>query len=506
MSNRYGGARIRRGLSHFIIGKGVSAVAGLLCMLLVIRGLSIESFAAYSVLTALVELFTALTGLGLVHALLRYVPELYAKQYQVSLRKFTYGAFGIRTAVLLLAALLAFMFADKLAPEIGLSHAIDAYEVFLLIVVLRSSTHFLSQVLESTLHQSIVQIGFTAATLIRLAGMLYLVQQGAVQLVDVIWVEAISDLVSMLIMLGGIVWLVTRQGLAHQNSADDGTWLSNNMRQIKHLAITGYAQHIIGLPFGSNTNRLVGGSLFSLHTMASFGFAQSIYEYVKRYLPAQLLVGLIRPVVVARFSEKRDFSAAAAICDRVGFINITIISAILSVLLVGGLPILKWISADKYGTEALWVLITLMLVLALETHRLTLEMLVQTVERYAILIPSNFFLALSVLPGILFFKVLGAVSFPLMNALALLLCNAWVKHKLATEGYAFANNTLTIAQLLGVAGLSALIGLCLNTFHIHWVASTFIAQIVFALGAWHFFGATFKALFSDVVGRKAKLL
>lgn len=53
MSSRYGSERIGRGLMHFVLGKGVSAVAGVSAMLLVVRELSVESFAAYSVLVVL---------------------------------------------------------------------------------------------------------------------------------------------------------------------------------------------------------------------------------------------------------------------------------------------------------------------------------------------------------------------------------------------------------------------------------------------------------------------
>ncbi|MYN18433.1 AAA family ATPase, partial [Rugamonas sp. FT107W] len=40
------------------------------------RLLPVDQFASYSVLVALVETLTAVSGLGLAHALLRYVPEL----------------------------------------------------------------------------------------------------------------------------------------------------------------------------------------------------------------------------------------------------------------------------------------------------------------------------------------------------------------------------------------------------------------------------------------------
>ena len=101
MSSRYGGKRVKKGLTHFVLGKAVSAICGFLAMVLVIRLLPVQAFAHYSVLVSLIEIFTAFSALGLSHALVRYVPELYAKHYKIALKDFVFRAFLLRTALLL---------------------------------------------------------------------------------------------------------------------------------------------------------------------------------------------------------------------------------------------------------------------------------------------------------------------------------------------------------------------------------------------------------------------
>jgi hypothetical protein len=304
----------------------------------------------------------------------------------------------------------------------------------------------------------------------------------------------------------GVFNLMWRRNLSSNPPADDEFWLKTNLRQIAHLAFTGYAQHIVGLPFGSNTNRLAGGYLFSSQTMANFGYAQLFYEYIKRYLPAQLLVGLIRPVVVARFSNKRDFSTAAATCESVVFVNLAIIGAIFTSLIVGGEQILLWVSAGKYGVDALWVLIALMFVLAFETHRLILEMLVQAVERYAILIPSNIVLALSIVPAIVFFPKLGAIGFPVMNAIALLACNFWVKQKLASEGYFVSSDLDSIFKLSGLTLIVSTIGYTLKLSGLNWIFAIILSNAVFLAGVWVLFKTRIMSLVSDFQGRKTETI
>lgn len=515
MSSRYGGKRVKKGLTHFVLGKAVSAICGFLAMVLVIRLLPVQAFAHYSVLVSLIEIFTAFSALGLSHALVRYVPELYAKHYKIALKDFVFRAFLLRTALLLGMLIVAYIWATPIATLFGMASFMLAFKWYLWVVLLRTTLFFVSQILESTLHQGISQIAFSLSAVIRLAGMLYLNAQDSninahADLIAVILVEIVSDVLGLVVMLLGVFYVVWHDTISAANPvlapADDANWLKTNIRQIKNLALTGYAQHIIGLPFGSNTNRLVGGYLFSSPVMASFGFAQSFYEYIKRYLPAQLLVGLIRPIIVARYSHKRDFATAASTCEKISLINITIIGAMFTLLIVGGKEAIAWVSAGKYGLQALWLLLALMLVLALETHRLILEMLVQTVERYVLLIPSNLVLALSVLPAILLFDQLGAVGFPLVNALALLVCNAWVKRKLAKEGFLILHNKRAMLQLICVVIATTLLGLVLKGLGMHWLMASVIVQIGFFVWVWLMFGELFKKLVTDLLGRKTDTL
>jgi|GEM_PF-338290 len=478
MSERYGHERIRRGLVNFVLGKGVSAAAGMIAMLLVIRALSVTSFAAYSVLVALVEILTAVSGLGLAHALLRYVPELYAKHFQVSLRRFVYGSIGLRTGVLLLAAAYAYLFADQLAPHIGLGQVINVFQVFLLVVLLRSSAQFLSQILESTLHQGNAQAAFSINQVTRLVGMFVLLSRGDVQLAHVIWVEVIGEAVGLVVMMYGVTQVVKTDSTS--DLSDDGGWLHSQWKQIAKFALAGYLQHLAITPYGGNTNRLVGGSMLNAAAMASYGFAQSLYEYLKRYMPAQLLVGLIRPVVVARYCERRDFSVAANMCERVLQINILLIVWALALLAVGGGDVLAIVSGGKYGSGAVLILATLIFVLLLETQRQQLELLVQTVERYHFLIPSNLLLSSSVILAAVLLPWLGAVAFPAANAIGLIAGNAWVQRQMRAEGFYFRHDWFSTLRIAALFVCAVLAGEAVRAVGAPWYGSMSVAFVVYA--------------------------
>lgn len=475
----FGRERVRRGLQYFLLGKIVSAAAGFIATVLVVRGLSIGDFAAYSVLVALVEVATALSGMGLSHVVLRYVPELFNRARIVALGKLVSVALALRTGMLLLLLLVVALAAVPLARWLGLDDHLVALRLFLLVVGLRTTSHFLSQVLDSTLHQGVSQIAFSSAALLRCAGMLWLVYGGGqASLLHVIALEALCDGLACLVLGFGLLRLLAHRpaDAAEAEPADD--WLHANRRQLSRFALTAYLQHLATLPFGGNTNRLVGGVLFGERTMAGFGFALSLYEYVKRYLPTQLLVGVIRPVIVARYTADRNFQRVAALCEQSFQVNLSLLLIISTPIAVAGAELLATISATKYGQESAWILMALLLLLSLETRRVLLEVLAQTVERYDLLIKSNLLLSSSVVLGIVAYPWLGAVAFPLGNAAALVLANRAVGHRLTGLGFVQTSDWIATARALLVFVTALATGWAARWLDVHWIAAVAAALAV----------------------------
>lgn len=495
MNARYGRERIKKNLLYFILGKGASAIAGFAVMVLIVRELSVEAFGAYSVLIALVEMFTAISGLGIAHAVLRYVPELYSKNYHHALKAFLTKAILLRFLVLFAAIFFAYYFSELLSSFAGLSDVLSAFKLFLVVVFFRVFTHFLAQILESTLHQSIVQAGFLTATLARLLGIIYIGYLGEVTLLKVIWVEVVAEIMSVMCMIYGIIRFIFIDKSASQGSEDSQTWLTKHFRKIIKFAVAGYLQHLAILPYGSSTNRLVGGNMLSISTMASFGFAQSIYEYIKRYMPAILLVGLIRPVIVARYSQEGDFPSATDLCNQLVQVNVLLILGITVPLIVGGTDLLMLISDGKYGQGSVLLLLALLVVLSLETQREQLEMLVQTVERYQFLITSNIILSTSILLAVALVPSIGAVAFPVANAIGLVIANYWVNKKMALNSFVFKHSWKLTLRSLAICALSSIIGLLLKLIGIHWFFAILVSMVAYILLVYLFC----KALIVDFV-------
>lgn len=500
--NVYGRDRVRRGLQHFLIGKVVSAVAGFTAMVLVVRALPVPEFAAYSVLVALIEVFTALSGMGLSHVILRYVPELFNAGRLASLRQVVGVALLLRSAVLAGSLLLALVLAQPLASLLGLADMVPAFRFFLLVVGLRSTSHFLSQILESTLNQGISQLGFSAAAVGRCIGMLWLLQTGEASLINVIALEAVCDALACVILLVGVSKVLIFKHFVSQADQPADTWASQHRGQMARFAVSAYLQHLATLPFGGNTNRLVGGAMFGDRLMASFGFALSLYEYAKRYLPTQLLIGLLRPVVVARFTADRDFGAVARLCEQSFQINLVVLLGVMAGLAVAGTELLALVSAGKYGSESAVLLVALLVVLLLETQRLVLEVLTQTVERYDLMIVSNLFLSSSVLLGILVYPWVGAIGFPVANGLALALANIGTVRRLAALGFRFQPDHAATVQSVGLFGVAVLAGHACRLAGADWKLALGVCLLAYFLLVLKFQWGRSMTYARDLMGRR----
>lgn len=453
-------------------------------MILVVHGLSVSDFADYSVLVGLVEVFTGVSGLGLQHVILRYVPELYAHYQQFALRQLVYTAFVLRAGLLVILLSIAWALAPTLAGWIHMGDAIPAFTAFLVVVGFRSLNQFLSMILESMLHQGISQASFSMLAIGRCLGMLWLGDMHAINLLNVIWIECACEVLATIIMLVGILKIV--QADVERRVADRGDdaqhqWISRNRGVLARFAGWAYLQHLATLPFGATTNRLVGGAMFGSMTMASFGFALSIYDYAKRYLPTQLLIGLIRPVVVARYTTTGNFSRAAELCEQAMQFNLVLLAGMLSALLVSGDELLGLISHGKYMENSVILLAVLLIVLVLETQRTVLDVLTQMVNHYEILVPTNLFLSLSVVGGIFGYYLMGAIAFPLANLAALAIAIWWTDRTLAGMGFVYKHDWNGAGWSLVSLIVSAIAGKLCRYAGGDWISALVVTLAVFML-------------------------
>lgn len=472
----YGRERIRKGAIQFLLGKVLSSIAGMAVLVLLVRHLTVSEFAAYSVLQAFVYVFTAVTGFGLLHVTLRYIPELYAQHKRHTLRGFVLWTIGLRLVLLTLATIAVYGAGRQIADVFGLAGWVQVFQAYLIVVWLRVNSHFLFQILESTLHQGLGQAAFVATILLKLIFIYWLMAVNEMKLLNVVWAELTAELIGMLIFSIGVI-MVQRETRVENDSADLSSWWSGNSRRVIRYGAAGYLQQLVILPYGSAPNRLVIGHFMGAASIAAFGFAQSFIDVINRYLPAQLLGGLIRPVVVAKFATRGNFSEVTRLLAFVFRINTVLLGLLLAPLLAVGQQIVGFISNGKYGFEATLLLAAMIGVLMLDSRRYLLDMAIQAIEQYKVLIAGNLVLAASLLLAVGLMPWFAAMAIPMASAIGLLASNAWIAHRLKKVGFSFPVGFLDFFRVLGTTVVAAGLGYFFSTM-LNW---TIVIVIVFLL-------------------------
>jgi len=144
----------------------------------------------------------------------------------------------------------------------------------------------------------------------------------------------------------------------------------------------------------------------------SFGFARGLVEQIRRFLPIELFLGLIRPGVVARYAVSRDFVALNAQMALVFAVSVLAAMPVLAVLMAGAALVCHVIGGAAFSAAAP-VLAVWSCTLLLFPHRRAIEVVANTAECSGACVWGSSLLALS--PAIV--AMLLALKLPLQAAL-----------------------------------------------------------------------------------------
>ncbi|MGE0316115.1 MAG: lipopolysaccharide biosynthesis protein [Lautropia sp.] len=480
----YSNSRIRSGARSFVLGKAVSSVAGVATLLLVVRALDIAEFAAYSVMFGIVEVLLVVSSVGTMHVLNRFIPEIFALHYGGALRSLLRVALGIRFSVLLAVLAASAIFIGPIAAAIGLDAWRGALMLYLVVALLRTVNNTLYQVLEAMLSQKYGQSAFALVTVSRFAlvGAYYLLD--LLSLHALVVIEIGSELVGALVMARFVALQAGRAQVPATGTDAERGWLAANRRRLVDFGLKGYSQGLLILPYTGMVNRMVMGAYFPPAQIAQFGFGQTVYDLLARYLPAQFFAGLVRPVMTARFSSGGGFGQVERITNLTLNVNLVLIGLAFACLFAGGEDMLLAVTRGKYGQASLDLLALMLCLLALESWRHVLDQMSHTLERYGFLVFSNALLGGSLLLGIALFDTLGVFALPVANAAIATLSNlmviAWVRH----TGFPFRQDLAAPLYVALASGAVAAGSVLLLPADLHWLLRVGIAIVAYAGLTW----------------------
>lgn len=381
MSTHYSAARLRQGVLHFLVGKVGSALLTFCGFLLVARLLQPADYGRYVTLIALVELGMNLASLGLDWVSTRYVPAYRVKAGGQALSRFVLRLVGVQGLALALAAVLLALAAPWLAALLALGpEAVPALRLYALYLLLEGLCRVLrDQMLGQLLLQGRAQVALLLRHLVwvGLALALWLTQHAA-SLWAVALVELAAATVGLLAAGAGLGHALWRAGREAGGASAD--WQPPPLAEMRHLATNSYLGLLLNIPARPQVITLLVTRLVGLEAAALYGFARSLADQVLRFLPAELLLGFVRPAMVARYVQSKRFDELNRQTNTLLVLSLLVLAPLLALVIGRGDLLVHVLGAGRFDGSGL--LLALMLVAAaLFSHRRMLEFVANTVGR-----------------------------------------------------------------------------------------------------------------------------
>ena len=426
----------RSSLVAFAAGRVASALAGFVLFLLLARTLPIADYGQYLTLLATLELVLLYASLGIPWIGIRFLPEFRIRATPGTLRTLV-GRLALFNGLALAVALLAMWpTATWWTHWLKLDDAQTVIVPFLAICAADGISRFATTVvLESLLAQraaQAVQILRNAVFLIALG--LALLDGRTVGLREVVMMETLAATLAALAATVSAVVHLRRIPAAEQ----DPDWQAPDGRTMAAIAWYNYSGNAVANLYSHSTLQLLANALLGPNISALFGFARSLADQVRRYLPSEFLLSVIRPMLVASYStdgDHRQLNRRMLLGAKFSLI----VSAPVLGLLLGAGPAAVMLLGGARLQDTYWLVVALLFVAFSRSHRSLLGLYVNCVQQTDIWLRASLW-CLCVLPLALALIQVGWGAFALVAAMVAeeIICTASVLRQLSRRGLGYS--------------------------------------------------------------------
>ncbi len=290
----YSGKRFRQAIQHFLLGRTAQGIAALIFTLWLVRLLIPADYGTYMVLWGMVEMMVPLSSLGMLEAVRRFLPELAARGAPGALLRFVRWMTLVRLVIMVAWAMLIAAFWLDIAVWMGFSALHQDTTILAVgLIVTVIGYRYASEMLECLLEQRWSQLVHAFMPLGRLAGLVVLVAVDNLTLERLLWVDLIVSLICFLL---AEFFLIRKL----RNLPGTGDF------RIGVREVASFSGHMAGFNLlnaisSAGALRILVARTLGVEAAGIFAFLQQLLMFIGRYLPANLLSNIIRPMLISRY-------------------------------------------------------------------------------------------------------------------------------------------------------------------------------------------------------------
>ncbi|MFA7349575.1 MAG: oligosaccharide flippase family protein [Methylotenera sp.] len=386
-NNPYTQENARHGALHYLMGRGVAGVAGFLTVILLVRFMDVQNYAAYTALSGLVALCGVLAGLGIERIVSRYVPEGRLYRTAEELAKFVWATSGIRFAAALFIVLLLYVFWASVDDFLIVSE-FKSFSIALgsFIVAEVMFQHF-----SSVLQSLVMQKTLTRLLVIQWAGRLAMIavfvyMNSVISWEEALWVFAIPEVIGVI----GFVLVIHHHlhVLSNQVHSDikEGSW--PNWSKVTEVGLHNYGFTLLAAPPQGYFMKLLTSAYLPVEVVAAYGFFVSIAEKARQYIPLHFFYGLLEPMMIASYLKDRDFVSLSQRCQLLYKSNLLLMVPAIAWVAVAGDSIVAVMTGGKFQGLS-WILLLVMTQLTIGSHIVLLQLILNSLEKSKLLIVAS---------------------------------------------------------------------------------------------------------------------
>jgi pyruvyl transferase EpsO len=378
-------ANVRAAIGHYLLGRGASAVFGIATTILLVRVMNVADYAGYVALMGLAGIASMLSSLGLDRAITRYVPEGRLYHTEDRLRYFAWKVVIARlVAILLVTLLLAVAWPGLLTlfDFVKLDHVPWALAIFLVSTSLFTT---LSTILQALVRQKLLTQVVVFIWAGRFVAILYVAYSlGGLGLTQALWLMAMPELVGAAALLVAVGKALRHGGTPPASTAIPVATSWPQWQEVRSLAGHAYVFNVLAsVPQGYFMRTLVAATL-PVDVVAAYGFFSNLVDKLRMYLPIQLMYNLVEPVLVARYLKNKDEHALSRYIGLIYKANLLIVAMALLFLAISGQTAVSFLTGGKYVVHT-WILSLLVLQIAMGSHVLAIQLVVNVLKKNHIL-------------------------------------------------------------------------------------------------------------------------
>lgn len=341
----YSGEALRRSGLHFLSGRAISGLLSFAVLLTLVRILPARDYGVYATLLAWMELSVAIAGLGIPWIGSRFIPEYRLHASGALLSRFCGRLLSWVSASLALTVLLMGTILPYYLRQADLEAYVPAALLFLIAILSDGLTRLATgSVLDPLMQQKLIRTVVALRQACFLSGLLVLVAtHPTVALMQVVIVEVVAAVISVAVLLFGL----RRHLAATLERAGSSGWTAPTTHTMWRAGLPMYGSYLLTLLYSPQLLITLVTRMLGAEAAAVFGFLRALYGQAAKYLPATLLMSLLRPRLIAGYMTNGDAEELNRSANLAGKISLFVLMPLIAYIAATGESLVGWLSGGR---------------------------------------------------------------------------------------------------------------------------------------------------------------